>query len=91
MPLSFEIDYFPNGRPVLDEYNIGTQMIYDYGHGMDETEFEDFKNIYEEKLKEVDQWPALSKKEIICVSENRIISKVIDTNDINFIIFHSST
>ena len=71
MPLSFEIDYFPNGRPVLDEYN----MIYDYGHGMDETEFEDFKNIYEEKLKEVDQWPALSKKEIICVTENRITSK----------------
>lgn len=54
--ISFEIDYFPNGRPVLDEYNIGTQMIYDYGHGMDEREFEDFKNIYEEKLKEVDQF-----------------------------------
>lgn len=54
--ISFEIDYFPNGRPVLDEYNIGTQMIHNYGHGMDETEFEDFKNIYEEKLKEVDQF-----------------------------------
>ena len=45
--ISFEIEFFPNGRPKLDIYNIMVQMIDNYGHEMDEIEFQNFKNIYE--------------------------------------------
>ena len=56
MFISFDIDYFPGGRPKLDEYNIMVQMIEDYGHEMDETELKHLKNIYKEKLIEADEF-----------------------------------
>lgn len=56
MFISFYIDYFPGGRPKLDEYNIMVQMIEDYGHEMDETELKHLKNIYKEKLIEADEF-----------------------------------
>ena len=54
--ISFEIEFFPNGRPKLDIYNIMVQMIDNYGHEMDEIEFKNFKNIYEKKLIEANNF-----------------------------------
>lgn len=61
MFISFDIDYFPNGRPTLDEYNIMVQMIKDYGHEMNETELKHLKNIYKEKLIEADEFLSNNK------------------------------
>jgi len=54
--IEFHIEYFPNGRPGLDSYNIGVEMIEKYGTHMDELEFADFKKTYEAQLKEADQY-----------------------------------
>lgn len=59
--ISFYIDYFPNGRPALDSYNIGCNMIKKYGNNMDEKEFADFKQIYNEKVEEANKY--LSSRE----------------------------
>ena len=48
--ISFYIDYFPNGRPALDSYNIGCNMIKKYGNSMDEKEFADFKQMYNKQM-----------------------------------------
>ena len=36
--IEFHITYFPNGRPDLDSYNIGIEMIEKYGTHMDGAE-----------------------------------------------------
>lgn len=54
--IEFDIKYFPNGRPAGDSYRIAVQMQKDHGTNMDEEEFENFKSIYNEKLKEVDKY-----------------------------------
>ncbi|MGM9922920.1 MAG: hypothetical protein ACI35R_01570 [Bacillus sp. (in: firmicutes)] len=53
--INFHIEYFPNGRPALDSYNIGIEMIEKYGTGMDEAEMADFKKTYDNQVKEADQ------------------------------------
>jgi hypothetical protein len=50
--IQFHIEYFPNGRPALDSYNIGIEMIENYGTQMDEVEFLDFKEVYDEQVKD---------------------------------------
>ncbi len=52
----FDIEYFPNGRPALDSYNIGIEMIEKYGTHMDEDEFLDFQKAYDKQVKEADQY-----------------------------------
>ncbi|KNF08406.1 cation transport ATPase [Gottschalkia purinilytica] len=54
--ISFYIQYFPNGRPELDIYNVSVEMIENYGEYMDEDEFKDFKVKYNEKVKEADKY-----------------------------------
>ncbi|MCG7334455.1 hypothetical protein MHZ95_04060 [Sporosarcina sp. ACRSM] len=54
--IEFDIEHFPNGRPALDSYNIGIEMIEKYGTHMDEEEFLDFKQAYDEQVKEADQY-----------------------------------
>lgn len=54
--IEFYIECFPNGRPETDTYNITVKMVNDYGQEMDEKEFEDFKNLYQEKLKQADSF-----------------------------------
>ncbi|AXI00944.1 hypothetical protein DV702_15235 [Sporosarcina sp. PTS2304] len=54
--IEFDITHFPNGRPGLDSYRIGIEMIEKYGTHMDEAEFVDFKNVYEEEVKKADQY-----------------------------------
>lgn len=54
--IEFEIEYFPNGRPELDSYRIGIEMIEKYGTEMDEEEIVDFKMVYEEEMEKADRY-----------------------------------
>lgn len=54
--VSFEIQYFPNGRPDGDTYRITIEMLNKYGTSMDEDEFKDFKIWREEKEIEADKY-----------------------------------
>lgn len=62
MLISFELEFFPNGRPALDIYNIMVQMIEDYGNEMDEAELEDLKSIYYNKLEEANKFFSNNKE-----------------------------
>ncbi len=52
--IDFYITHFPNGRPQLDLYHVGVEMVDKYGTTMDEREYEDFKNTYERQTKEAE-------------------------------------
>ncbi|WP_421377870.1 hypothetical protein ACOJQI_11550 [Bacillus salacetis] len=52
--LEFEFLYFPNGQPMTDHVEISKQMIEKYGNEMDETEFQDFKNMYKKASEKED-------------------------------------
>ncbi|GAF11626.1 membrane protein [Bacillus sp. JCM 19046] len=52
--IEFEITNFPNGRPALDEYRIGIEMIEAYGPNMDAADLDDFQLRYEQQLEEAD-------------------------------------
>lgn len=54
--ISDDIDLFPNGRPQLDSYNIGIEMVNHYGNEMDETEFIDFQKRYEAQVEEANHY-----------------------------------
>lgn len=54
--IDFEIKHFPNGRPALDSYRIGIEMIERYGATMDEEEMDDFKRLYGEEVKKADAY-----------------------------------
>ncbi|AEB74978.1 hypothetical protein ADU80_09520 [Clostridium botulinum] len=56
MFIEFSIKYFPNGRPEGDIFRVVTEMRKKYGTHIDNKEFQDFKNIYNEKLKEVNKY-----------------------------------
>lgn len=62
--ISFYIEHFPNGRPELDYYNIGVEMINNYGEEMDEEEFEHFKDTYNKQVEEANRY-LQSKKEFV--------------------------
>ncbi len=44
--IDFDIEHYPNGRPALDSYKIGVEMIHNYGPEMNEKELADFKEKY---------------------------------------------
>lgn len=54
--IDFHIKHFPNGRPELDSYNIGVEMVNKYGVEMDEGEFQDFKMIYDAQIQEANAY-----------------------------------
>jgi len=62
--ISFYIEHFPNGRPELYYYNIGVEMINNYGEKMDEKEFVHFKDAYSKQVEEADRY-LQSKKEFV--------------------------
>ena len=49
--IEFYIEYFPNGRPGLDHYNISIEMLDKYGMDIDDKEFADFKETYANRSK----------------------------------------
>ena len=59
--IAFHFEYFPNGKSELYPYNITVQMIKDYGNEIDENELEDLKEIYNNKLKEADEFLSENK------------------------------
>lgn len=62
--IAFHIEHFPNGRPALDSYRIGIEMIEKYGTEYDEEEFLDFKQTYEKQFSEANQY-VLSQNELV--------------------------
>lgn len=54
--IEFHIEVFPNGRPNLDDYNIGIEMLDKYGVDVSEEEFLDFKETYIAEVKKVDDY-----------------------------------
>jgi hypothetical protein len=54
--IDFHIKYFPNGRPILDEYHLSKEMIEKYGVSIDEKEFTDLKKWYDDMVKQADQY-----------------------------------
>lgn len=49
--LSFELEYFPNGRPATDIFTIEQQIIPKYGPTINEGELNELKAIYNERVK----------------------------------------
>lgn len=62
--IEFEIKYFPNGRPTLDLYRVGVEMVEKYGTRIDDHEFADFEKIYEAKKEEASRY-LQSRKEFV--------------------------
>lgn len=54
--VEFHITYFPNGRPALDSYRIGVEMVTKYGADMNEEELADFKKTYQAQVREADRY-----------------------------------
>lgn len=54
--IDFYIKHFPNGRPELDSYRIGIEMIEKYGTSMNDEEFQDFRKVYEARVEEADRY-----------------------------------
>ncbi|MBS4196600.1 hypothetical protein [Lederbergia citri] len=54
--IDFNIKHFPNGRPSLDSYQIGAEMVKNYGPHMDESEKADFKIKYDEEVRKADEF-----------------------------------
>lgn len=56
--IQFHFDYFPNGRPALDEFKVHTEAVAAYGTRMDAQEFEAFKALYRGRVSEADLYIA---------------------------------
>lgn len=56
MDVEFELEYFPNGRPNIDQFQLEKEMIAKYGEVIDEDEFADFLATYEKRVEEADQF-----------------------------------
>ncbi|MBS4201653.1 hypothetical protein KHA93_18790 [Bacillus sp. FJAT-49732] len=54
--IDFNIKHFPNGRPALDSYRIGAEMVKNYGPEMDESEKANFRKKYEEEVRKADEF-----------------------------------
>lgn len=54
--IEFYISNFPNGRPALDSYRIGIEMIEKYGTDMDEEEILDFQKTYAAQVEEANRY-----------------------------------
>src|SRR5690606_31277622 len=49
-------DYFPNGRPALDSYRVGVEMVEKYGTTMSQEELVDFEKVYESRVNDADEF-----------------------------------
>ena len=59
--IEFDLEYFPNGRPDGDMFKIEQQLIPKYGVKIDENEFSEIQEVYQQKFKEADQYLANDK------------------------------
>lgn len=68
--IMFEFKHFPNGRPLLDDFRATQKMLVDYGESMDKEEFQDFKEINEQRIAEATAY---------LKSQEKIVAAGIDT------------
>lgn len=54
--VEFELEYFPNGRPGSDIFQVEKEMIEKYGEVIDEEEFQDYLATYEKRMEEADKF-----------------------------------
>ncbi|GAA0304108.1 hypothetical protein GGQ92_001748 [Gracilibacillus halotolerans] len=54
--IEFELEYFPNGRPAKDVFQVEMEMIDRYGEVIDEDEFADFIGTYDERVKDANEF-----------------------------------
>lgn len=54
--VEFELDYFPNGRPAIDIFQVEREMIDKYGEVIDEEEFADFRATYENRVEQAEDY-----------------------------------
>ncbi|MBN8191832.1 hypothetical protein JI667_06675 [Bacillus sp. NTK074B] len=54
--IHFHIEVFPNGRPALDSYRIGSEMVDEYGPSMNESERSDFRERYKVEVQKADEF-----------------------------------
>ncbi|MED1865763.1 hypothetical protein P4V41_20080 [Fictibacillus nanhaiensis] len=62
--IMFEFKHFPNGRPLLDDFRATQKMLVDYGESMDSKEFQDFKEIKEQRIAEASKY-LKSQEEVV--------------------------
>lgn len=56
MFITFHIEYFPNGHPETEMYNLGVDLISRYGNVLDEVEFNEAKKDYIDLTKKADEF-----------------------------------
>ena len=54
--IEFDIKHFPTGRPALDSYRIGVEMVNNYGPEMNEADLADFKEKYNQEVEKANQF-----------------------------------
>lgn len=54
--VEFELDYFPNGRPAIDIFQVEGEMIDKYGEVIDEEEFADFRATYVNRVEQAEEY-----------------------------------
>lgn len=79
--IEFDLKHFPNGRPDGDTFKIEQQLIPKYGPKIDENEFSEIKEVYQQKVKEADQYLANDKDAIAAGLENYEKFNHYDEND----------
>lgn len=62
--IEFDLKHFPNGRPDGDTFKIEQQLIPKYGPKIDENEFSEIKEVYQQKVKKADYYLANDKDAI---------------------------
>ncbi|NGP46408.1 hypothetical protein G4V62_16170 [Bacillaceae bacterium SIJ1] len=54
--ISFHIDNYPSGLSALESHQIGVEMVEKYGSEIDDEELADFKEAYERRVAEADDY-----------------------------------
>ncbi|WP_033826792.1 hypothetical protein [Bacillus andreraoultii] len=62
--ISFDLKYFPNGRPAKDLFGVEREMIEKYGESLNEKEYQDFVSMYEKRVADADEFLQKNQKAI---------------------------
>lgn len=60
--IEFDLDYFPNGRPTGDHFDIEQQIIPMFGAEWDDEELSEFQGMYEAEVAAADAYLAMTQK-----------------------------
>lgn len=62
--ISFDLKYFPNGRPAKDLFGVEREMIEKYGESLNGKEYQDFVSMYEKRVADADEFLQKNQKAI---------------------------